>query len=402
MTNKEIFDFLTDAGMTEAGAAGMMGNLYHESGLIANRVEILCLKRLREQGQDWTDKTYTVAVDTGVITRERFLNPLPGKQYGYGLAQWTTPGRKAHLYDAAKIAGVSIGNMEMQLDFLIDELQHAFPDVWKVLTSSENVDVCTDKVLTGFEMPAGAEALKPVRRQTARKYLEKYGGDKMTIPEKALAWMEDLAADQRHGYSQANRWGPDYDCSSAIITAYQYAGVPVKDKGATYTGNMKAVFLKCGFTDMTGSCNLYSGAGMLPGDVLLNERHHTAMYAGSGKVVHARGQSFGSSATGDQGQEISISAYYNYPWDCVLRYGAKTGSEVPKVSKSTFTVSMQTIRQGSRGTGVKVWQVICGATVDGDFGPATHAATVAYQKNHMLEADGIVGPKTWAQGLSGV
>lgn len=401
MTNKEIFDYLTRAGMTKAGAAGMMGNLYHESGLISNRVEILCLKRLKEAGQSWTDKSYTAAVDDGRISRAGFLNPLPGKQYGYGLAQWTSPGRKAHLYDAAKAAGVSIGDMKMQLDFLVEELSHAFPDVWKILTTSDDVNRCADVVLTRFEMPANANALKEARRKTARQYLESYG-DAMTIPEKALKWMEELAANPAHGYSQAQRWGPDYDCSSAIITAYQSAGVPVKDKGATYTGNMKSVFLKCGFTDVTRSCNLYSGAGMLPGDVLLNEIHHTAMYCGGGKVVHARGQSFGSSAPGDQGQEIAITPYYNYPWDCVLRYGAKTGKEEQTVSKSTFSVMLPTIRQGSKGGAVRVWQTIIGATCDGDFGPATASATVAFQRKNGLAADGIVGPITWAAGLSGV
>lgn len=401
MTNKEIFDYLTRAGMTKAGAAGMMGNLYHESGLISNRVEILCLKRLKEAGQIWTDKTYTAAVDDGRISRAGFLNPLPGRQYGYGLAQWTSPGRKAHLYDAAKAAGVSIGDMKMQLDFLVEELSHAFPDVWKIVTTSDDVNRCADVVLTRFEMPANANALKDARRKTAREYYERLG-EAMTIPEKALKWMKELAANPAHGYSQARRWGPDYDCSSAIITAYQTAGVPVKDRGATYTGNMKSVFLKCGFTDMTKSCNLYSGAGMLPGDVLLNEVHHTAMYCGGGNVVHARGQSFGSSAPGDQGQEIAITPYYNYPWDCVLRYGAKTGKEEQAVTKSTFSVTLPTIRQGSNGGAVMVWQTIIGAACDGDFGPATASATIAFQRKNGLAADGIVGPITWAAGLSGV
>ena len=49
--SKEIWDHLIKSGMTPAGAAGMMGNLHAESGLIANRVEILCLKRLKEHGR---------------------------------------------------------------------------------------------------------------------------------------------------------------------------------------------------------------------------------------------------------------------------------------------------------------------------------------------------------------
>lgn len=42
--------------------------------------------------------------------------------------------------------------------------------------------------------------------------------------EDATQWMISLAADDTHGYSKDNRWGPDYDCSSAIITAWENAG----------------------------------------------------------------------------------------------------------------------------------------------------------------------------------
>ena len=66
----------------------------------------------------------------------------------------------------------------------------------------------------------------------------------MTKVETAVQWMEKIAADDSHGYSQTNRWGPDYDCSSFVITAFQDAGIPVKAKGANFTGNMKAVFLR--------------------------------------------------------------------------------------------------------------------------------------------------------------
>ena len=156
----------------------------------------------------------------------------------------------------------------------------------------------------------------------------------MTKTEKALNWMLTTAADQSHGYSQASRWGPDYDCSSAVITAWQNAGVPVKDAGATYTGNMKKPFLENGFKDVTSTCDLNTGAGMKPGDVLLNEygrgttgNGHAAMYAGDGQVVHARGQSHGAPQTGDQGTEFAVTPYRNNPWDCVLRYAEEPSNE---------------------------------------------------------------------------
>ncbi len=88
--------------------------------------------------------------------------------------------------------------------------------------------------------------------------------------EKATQWMIDLANNPKHGYDQDNRWGPDYDCSSAVISAWQAAGVPVKSKGAIHTGNMKSVFISCGFKDVRSSINPSNGSGLKRGDVLLN------------------------------------------------------------------------------------------------------------------------------------
>ena len=41
----------------------------------------------------------------------------------------------------------------------------------------------------------------------------------MTKIEKAVTWALAIANDNTHGYDQQYRWGPDYDCSSLIISA---------------------------------------------------------------------------------------------------------------------------------------------------------------------------------------
>ena len=190
--------------------------------------------------------------------------------------------------------------------------------------------IIKDGYATGFGYVTNAMAL--VEQYKLTQYdLPEASGDSGAV-EKAIAWMEKTAKDPAHGYDQAYRWGErgDYDCSSAVITAWQQAGVPVKTAGATYTGNMLQAFKQCGFDDVTAKVNRGTGEGMKRGDVLLNVVHHTAMYCGNGQEVEAsineRGGAVGG-APGDQtGREFLIRPYRNYPWNYVLRYN---GADVP-------------------------------------------------------------------------
>jgi hypothetical protein len=228
----------------------------------------------------------------------------------------------------------------------------------------------------------------------------------MTKVEAATTWMERLAADNSHGYSQTNRWGPDYDCSSAVIQAWENAGVPVKTKGATYTGNMYPVFMACGFTDVTPYVNLYSGAGLKRGDVLLNHADHTAMVVGPGRVVHARG-SEGHPEAGDQtGNEIRTQNYWNYPWNCVLRYpdvadddqddadGTKPDGICRKGTWEALSQYFPVLRYGSIGAEVETLQAAlnkangCLLDVDGEFGPLTEYELREFQEG-IVNQEGI-------------
>ena len=175
-----------------------------------------------------------------------------------------------------------------------------------------------------------------------------------TAIDRAVEWATEIAENNIHGYDQGSRWGPDYDCSSLVISAYEQAGVKVKTKGAISTHNMRDVFMACGFDDVTSSINLSTGAGVEKGDVLLNISNHTALVIdNNGNIVNAsineNGKTTGGQ-TGDQtGKEVRIRDYYNYPWDCVLRYpggsdGAKSGysanwteREVPNIGSALAT-----------------------------------------------------------------
>ena len=145
--------------------------------------------------------------------------------------------------------------------------------------------------------------------------------------EGAAKQMEIWANDPNVGYDQKYRWGEkgDYDCSGAVITAYEKAGIPVKSKGgASYTGNMLNAFKKTGFTDITSQVNLQTGDGLVRGDVLLNPGRHTAMYIGNGQEAEASINEHGTTTGGQPGdqteKEFLIRSYRNYPWNNVLRY----------------------------------------------------------------------------------
>lgn len=52
--------------------------------------------------------------------------------------------------------------------------------------------------------------------------------------------------------------------------------------------------------------------------------------------------------------------------------------------------------KGEKGGAIKKLQAALGVVADGDFGPATERAVIAFQKARGLVADGVAGPKTLA------
>ena len=140
---KYIWNRLTAAGMTPAGAAGLMGNLYAESGLNPEN-----LQNTHEKKLGLTDAAYTAAVDAGTYTN------FAGDGAGYGLAQWTYKTRKAALLAYVRAAGRSVGDLEAQVGFLLQELAGSYKGVLSTLKSAQDVRTASDAVLLQFERPA--------------------------------------------------------------------------------------------------------------------------------------------------------------------------------------------------------------------------------------------------------
>ena len=165
-TERTIWNFLRCKGMSPAGAAGLMGNLYAESGLNPQNLQNSYEKRL-----GFTDTAYTAAVDSGAYSN--FVHDSAG----YGLAQWTYWSRKEALLAYVKAAGASVGELETQLGFLRKELAESYPAVLAALKSAKSVREASDVVLTKYERPADqSENVKIKRAGYGQTYLSKYAG----------------------------------------------------------------------------------------------------------------------------------------------------------------------------------------------------------------------------------
>lgn len=77
------------------------------------------------------------------------------------------------------------------------------------------------------------------------------------------------------------------DCSAGVIANTKAVGYllgisALKNIGATYTGNMRSAYQNAGFQVLTESKYLTSSDYLVPGDILLNDTHHTATNLGIG------------------------------------------------------------------------------------------------------------------------
>lgn len=159
-----IWSYFQSKGLNDFGCAGILGNLYAESGLMPNNLQNTGNKKL-----GMTDDEYVSAVDSG-----RYTNFVKDK-HGFGLAQWTFWSRKENLLTFARAAGKSIGDLDMQLDFLWKELSESYKSVLQTLKTASSVLEASNAVLLKFERPADqSEAVQRKRAGFGQKYYDQF------------------------------------------------------------------------------------------------------------------------------------------------------------------------------------------------------------------------------------
>ena len=132
----------------------------------------------------------------------------------------------------------------------------------------------------------------------------------------AINWAIEIANDNTHGYSQAHRYGPDYDCSSFVAAALRQGGFDVP--ASMWTGNERDCLLAAGFQEIP------VGTAPIGGDILLTHEvggtQHTGMFISSTQFVQASWDYDG--VPGDSsGNEIWIgNLSTSAGWQYMFRY----------------------------------------------------------------------------------
>ena len=158
---KEIWDVLFSFIGNSYGVAGLMGNLYAESSLKAAN-----LQNTGNNTLGMTDEEYTAAVDQGRYTG--FAND----GFGYGLAQWTYPARKEALLSFARQKESSVGDCNLQLQFIREELGEA---LLAALRNAASVRNASDAVLFQYERPADqSQEAQDRRAEYSQRFFDQY------------------------------------------------------------------------------------------------------------------------------------------------------------------------------------------------------------------------------------
>lgn len=161
---QKMWNYFKSKGLNDYGIAGLMGNLYAESGLRPCN-----LQNTYEKSLGMTDAEYTAAVDAGTYTN--FVND----KAGYGLAQWTYWSLKQEMLNYFKNKKKSIGDLETQMEFLAHQLSTSYTSVWNTLKTAKTVLEASNAVLLKFERPADqSTTVQNKRASYGQDYYNKY------------------------------------------------------------------------------------------------------------------------------------------------------------------------------------------------------------------------------------
>ena len=397
MSSKIIWDFLKKEGFSDFGVAGLMGNLDAESALRPNNLQDTYSKEFK-----LSDAEYTAKVDNGTYTN--FVHD----EAGYGLAQWTYWSRKENLLNYAKSKKKSIGDLEMQLEFLVKELKTSYTNsVYNILKNATSVQQASDVVLMNFERPANAASKKKERAAMGQVYYDKYakGVENITMATNTHRKGQKTKLSENFNSSEFDCHGSGC-CSETIINPKLVEYVQkIRDhfgKPITITSGYRCPIHNKRVGGATGSRHSKGDAA----DIVVSgiTPREVAKYAES---IGIKG--IGLYETNADGHFTHVdtrdvkSFWYGQNEAARTTFGGNAPAPAPSpIPTPQPSVNSDVLSIGDTGEAVKELQeqlVKLGYNVgakgpDGDFGSKTYTAVVDFQRKHNLDDDGIVGPLT--------
>lgn len=194
------------------------------------------------------------------------------------------------------------------------------------------------------------------------------------------------------GYDQWNRqdirYGGECDCSSLVIHVLKEAGFDTG--GATYTGNMRSNLVARGWKVVAVNGNPQKG------DILLNDNNHVAMWLGdclAQASIDENGNIKGGQSGDQTNYETNVRSYYNYPWNCYLRWGGASTNVEPSGSFKVKTAQEWLVKNGY-SVGAYGIDGVCGADTKAALTRALQKSMNTYGAG--LVVDGIYGELTGA------
>lgn len=162
----KIWNAAKSLGLTDAGAAAVCGNAQAESALIENNLE-----NSKERPLGMNDAQYTAAVDNGSYSNFVYDSA------GFGIFQLTHWSRKKAYFDLVRTRGVSIADVDAQLDYFKIEMTQDFPGLLSLLRASNDVKTCSDAFMVQFENPADkSEGKKMERYRKSMTFYNEFSG----------------------------------------------------------------------------------------------------------------------------------------------------------------------------------------------------------------------------------
>lgn len=140
---RQVYDILVEAGISHAGACGILANAQAESDFCSDNMENSYNKKFGV-----TDEEYTQLAD---LEQVDFVND----SVGYGLWQFTYYEFKQVLWDTARSNETSVSDVETQTETLIKILKTPeFSGLMKFLKNTSDPALASEKFMLVFERPA--------------------------------------------------------------------------------------------------------------------------------------------------------------------------------------------------------------------------------------------------------